>query len=281
MNITTWNVNSVRRRLERVLEWVDEHEPDVLCMQELKCQDGEFPIVPLAARGYTCSVFGQKNWNGVAIVSHRDRAPHDEVVLDFPMPGDGQARGIACTIRAPGQAPLRLVNLYVVNGGELDSDKYEYKLKWLDGLVAWAAAERARWAGPMIVCGDFNLVPGDLDVYDPKAWAGQVLCTDAERRRFQALLDLGFVESWRALHPDVRSYSFFDYRGAAFDRNEGLRIDHHLVSGLPVGPAIAAGAGALIARPTEGLRVIDVHIDHDARARPETTDHAPVTLFLA
>ncbi|MSP54376.1 MAG: exodeoxyribonuclease III [Myxococcales bacterium] len=262
MNITTWNVNSVRRRLERVLEWVDEHEPDVLCLQELKCQDAEFPAEAFTSRGYSCSVFGQKAYNGVAILSHRARVPHSDVVTDFPVPGDGQARGIACTVHPERCAPLRLVNLYVVNGGELDSDKYSYKLKWLDALVEWVQAERQRWAGPMIVCGDFNIAQADLDVHDPKRWAGQVLCTDAERERLDRLKALGFQDSWRALHPAERTFSWFDYRGAGFDRNEGLRIDLHLVSGLPPqGP-------------------IDVVIDHDARGRPESSDHAPVTIFL-
>ena len=157
---------------------------------------------------------------------------------------------------------MRLVNLYVVNGGELDSDKYTYKLKWLDALIDWVKAERGRWEGPMVVCGDFNIAPGDLDVHDPKRWAGQVLCTDAERERLGRLKALGFHDSWRTLHPAERSFSWFDYRGAGFDRNEGLRIDLHLVSGLPARDPI------------------DVVIDHDARSRPESSDHAPVTIFL-
>ena len=258
MNITTWNINSIRRRLERVLEWVDEHEPDVLCFQELKCQDGEFPAEAFTSRGYQVSTFGQKTYNGVAIVS---RVPHVDVVTDFPIPGDGQARGIACSLLGVGGAPaLRLVNLYVVNGGELASDKYSYKLRWLEALVAWVKAEKERCGLPMVVCGDFNIAPGDLDVYDPKKWHEQVLCTTPERDHLRALLALGFVDSWRQLHPEERTYSWFDYRGGGFDRNEGLRIDHHLVS---------------------DVKPIEVVIDHDARARTESSDHAPVTLFIS
>ena len=257
MNITTWNVNSIRRRLERVLEWVDTHEPDVLCLQELKCQDGEFPLEPFVERGYQVSTYGQKAYNGVAIVS---RVPHVDVVRDFPIPGDGQARGIAATLLGRTRK-VRVVNLYVVNGGELDSDKYAYKLQWLDALVDWVAAHKSAHADvPMVVCGDFNIAPADLDVYDPKRWAGQVLCTDAERARWQRLLDLGFTDSWRQLHANERTFSWFDYRGGGFDRNEGLRIDHHLLSGL---------------QPLEAV------IDHDARARAESSDHAPVTVFVA
>lgn len=258
MNITTWNINSIRRRLERVLEWVDAHEPDVLCFQELKCQDAEFPTEAFTSRGYQVSTFGQKTYNGVAIVS---RVPFVDVVTDFPIPGDGQSRGIACSLYGVSGAPaLRLVNLYVVNGGELDSDKYSYKLQWLDALVDWVKAEQERCALPMIVCGDFNIAPGDLDVYDPKKWFEQVLCTTAERDRLQRLLALGFVDSWRQLHPEERTFSWFDYRGSGFDRNEGLRIDLHLLA---------------------GVKPIEVVIDHDARAQTEASDHAPVTVFLA
>ncbi len=257
MNLTTWNINSIRRRLERVLEWVDDHEPDVLCLQELKCQDQEFPFEAFTSRGYQCSVYGQKAYNGVAILS---RVPHIDTVSDFPIPGDEQARGIACSLLGPGGVPaLRLVNLYIVNGGDLDSDKYLYKLKWLDALVDWVRAEQARCGLPMVICGDFNIAPADLDVHDPKRWKDQVLCTPAERERLQRLFSLGFTDSWRALHPETRTFSWFDYRGNGFDRNEGLRIDHHLLS---------------------GLQAIDVVIDHDPRALPESSDHAPVTLFV-
>ncbi len=263
MNITSWNVNSIRRRLERVLQWVDDHHPDVLCFQELKCQDHEFPTDAFSSRGYTCSAFGQKTYNGVAILSRHACVPHDDVVTDFPIPGDGQARGIACTLRPITGAPVRLVNLYVVNGGELNSDKYAYKLQWLDALVGWVRAERERFEGPMVICGDYNIAPADLDVYDPKKWAGQVLCTDAERDRWRALLELGFVDSWRLRHPNAREFSWFDYRTAGFDRNDGLRIDHHLVSRLSAGQAI-----------------LDVTIDREARGLTDASDHAPVTLFL-
>lgn len=256
MNITTWNVNSVRRRLDRVVEWVDARHPDVLCLQELKCQDAEFPHAPFVERGYQISTYGQKTYNGVAILT---RAPHTDVVTDFPMPGDGQARGIAATVQGRTR-PVRVVNLYVVNGGELDSDKYTYKLAWLDGLVAWVRAEKAAVGdAPMVVCGDFNIAPADADVHDPKRWAGQVLCTDAERSRYRQLLELGFTDSWRALHADERVFSWFDYRGGGFDRNEGLRIDHLL---------------------TAGVKPLDAVIDLDARARSEASDHAPVTLFV-
>lgn len=258
MNITSWNINSIRRRIDSVTAWLDDHEPDVVCFQELKCQDPEFPADAFASRGYQVATYGQKSYNGVAIAS---RVPFVDVVTDFPVPGDGQARGIACTLLGAGGAPaLRLVNVYVVNGGELGSDKFAYKLQWLDAFVEWVRAERERCGLPMVVCGDFNIAPADLDVHDPKRWKEQPLCSTPERERYFRLLDLGFTDSWRALHPEERTFSWFDYRGAGFDRNEGLRIDHHLLS---------------------GVEAIDCVIDHGPRAKAEASDHAPITVFIA
>jgi exodeoxyribonuclease-3 len=248
VNITTWNVNSVRARLERTLEWLDERRPDVLCMQELKCQDAEFPVEPFRARGYEVALFGQKSWNGVAIAS---RLPITEVETGIPR--TEEARGMTAVIQG-----IRIVNLYVVNGGELNSDKYVHKLGWLDDLAAWMAARRG---GPMVICGDFNIAPADLDVFDPVGLRGDTLLSEPERDRFRALLDLGFADAFRILHPEQR-FTWWDYRGNSYATDRGMRIDHHLVS-----PELAA-------------RLVDVTVDTDARGRPGATDHAPVTLHL-
>ncbi|MFZ5475741.1 MAG: exodeoxyribonuclease III [Myxococcota bacterium] len=251
MNITSWNVNSLRARLDRVLAWVDAHEPDVLCMQEVKCVDGEFPFEPFRARGYHVETFGQKTYNGVAIAS---RAPMSDVARGLPDAGDPQARGI--TARVDG---VRVVNLYVPNGGDLTSDKYTYKLGWLEKLKD---AVSPFCGEPLVVCGDFNIAPSDDDVYDPAGWKGQVLCSDAERERFRSLLDLGLVDAFRVFEKRPRQYTWWDYRGNMWSQNNGLRIDHHLLS-----PQVAA-------------RAIDVTVDLDERGRTQASDHAPVTLHL-
>lgn len=250
MNLTTWNVNSIRARLERTLEWVDAMRPDVLCVQELKCQDTEFPRQAFLDRGYHVAVFGQKTYNGVAILSLR---PMEEVEVDLPWPGDPQARGIRAMVDG-----LQVVNLYVVNGGTVDSDKYRYKLEWLDRLRDWL---RPRLDRPTVVCGDFNIAPADRDCYDPKGWEGQTLVSVPERQRFQALLALGLHDALRRFH-DGPAYTWWDYRMNAWPQDHGLRIDHHLVT------------DDVLARAT------DVSVDREARGRPGATDHAPVTLHL-
>jgi exodeoxyribonuclease-3 len=251
MNITSWNVNSVRARLDRVLDWIDAHQPDVLCMQETKCIDAELPVDRFRERGYAIESVGQKTYNGVAILS---RTPMTDVLRALPDAEDPQARGISARIDG-----VRVVNLYVPNGGELTSDKYPYKLGWLDKLV-----ERLRpWAGePLVVCGDFNIAPADADCYDPDGWRGQVLVSDPERSRFRQLLDLGLTDAWRVFHKDAGLYTWWDYRNDGFSQNKGLRIDHHLVS------------AAVLARAT------DVSVDLLERGKPQASDHAPVTLHL-
>lgn len=250
MNVTTWNVNSIRARLDRTLEWMDERRPDVLCMQELKCQDGEFPRAAFEERGYHLALYGQKTYNGVALAS---RLPIEDVVVDLPLAGDPNARGISAIIGG-----IRILNLYVVNGGELGSDKYVYKLGWLDALLE---AVPRLLPGPLVVCGDFNIAPADDDVYDPVALAGETLLSPPERERFQRLLGFGLTDAFRAFHARPQ-FTWWDYRGNGYALNRGMRIDHHLVT------------------PDILRRTIDVTVDTDARARPGATDHAPVTLHL-
>ena len=253
MNITTWNVNSLRVRLERVLAWVDAHQPDVLCLQEIKCVDADVPRAPFEERGYTVATYGQKTYNGVAILSRR---PMSDIEIGLPNADDPQARGIAATIDG-----VRVVNLYVPNGGELTSDKYPYKLGWLDAL---AMRLRPLAEGALVVCGDFNIAPEDEDVYDPAGWKDQVLVSAPERARLQTLLGLGLHDAFRLVDKRAGRYTWWDYRGDMFAQGKGLRIDHHLVSN--------------VVKP----RVLDAAIDLDARQAGTTppSDHAPVTLFL-
>lgn len=252
MNITSWNVNSIRARLDRVVTFMDQRRPDVACFQELKCLDAEVPRAPLEALGYQVETFGQKAYNGVALLS---RSPMTDVVRVQPLPDDPQARGLAATI-----AGIRVVCLYVPNGGELNSDKYAYKLRWLDALIELLRPEVA--AQPIVVCGDYNIAPADLDIYDPRGWAGQTLVSEPERARFAQLLGLGLHDAYRLVHPSVRQFTWWDYRGAGFDRDEGLRIDHHLIN-API-----------------QARLTDVTVEIDAREGKEASDHAPVTLHL-
>lgn len=249
MNITTWNVNSIRARLERVLAWVDARRPDVLCLQELKCVDAELPRAPFEERGYHLASYGQKTYNGVAIFA---RAPLTDVQVDLPWAGDAQARGIVATVQG-----LTILNLYVPNGESLTSDKYAYKLEWLDHLLKHAPALATR---PAIICGDFNIAPTDGDA--PAGSAGEIFCSEPERQRFRALLSMGFTDTLAKLHPEPGNYTWWDYRANGFARGVGLRIDHLLVSGavLP--------------------RVVEVSIDIDERAVKGASDHAPVTLHL-
>ncbi len=255
MNITSWNVNSVRKRQEALLTWIAQRAPDVVCLQELKCQDDEFPRAPLERLGYSVHTSGQKSYNGVAILS---RLPVQDVERDLPWPGDAQARGIAATVGGPG-AGIRVVNLYVPNGNEVGSDKYAYKLEWLDRLIAWAAPLAAQES---VICGDFNIAPADADTWDAAKWRGQLLCTEAERARLQSLCAHGFSDGLRRLYPARQAFTWWDYRNNGFLSGQGLRIDHHLVS-APLWPA-----------------VLEVSVDEAVRAQSEASDHAPVTLHL-
>jgi exodeoxyribonuclease-3 len=253
MRIATWNVNSVRARLPRVLEWLAAAQPDVLCMQELKCQDEQFPAEGFADLGYNLEVFGQKSWNGVAIAS---RHSISGVMRGVPDAEDTQSRGLAVIT-----AGLFVVNLYVPNGSEVGSDKYAYKLQWLDKLADWLDQETTP-DDDILVTGDFNICPDDRDVYDPDAWHEKILCSTPERARFQRLIDWGLTDALRHFDDSPGVYTWWDYRAAMFRRGLGLRIDHHLVS-----PSVLA-------------RATGVEIDREARKGEKPSDHAPVTLVI-
>jgi len=221
IKIASWNVNSLRVRLPQVLDWLGREQPDLLAVQETKTVDADFPAAALAEAGYQAVFSGQKTYNGVALVS---RGAVEAVVADPPDWQDPQRRILAATCGG-----VRVVNLYVPNGSEVGSDKYAYKLDWLDKIQAFVKDELARHPR-LVVLGDFNIAPEDRDVHDPEAWRGKILCSPPERSAFQRLLELGLSDAFRLFEQEEASFSWWDYRAAGFRRNIGLRIDHILVS---------------------------------------------------
>ncbi|PZP30352.1 MAG: exodeoxyribonuclease III [Roseateles depolymerans] len=221
MKFATWNVNSLSIRLPQVLEWLAANPVDALVLQETKLTDDKFPTADFGAAGWQSQWFGQKTYNGVALIT---REPASAVVKNIPGFADEQARVIAGTV-----AGVRVIGGYFPNGQAPDSDKFVYKMAWLDALRAWLATELAQHER-LVLMGDFNIAPEDRDVYDPVAWAGQIHCTPEERAQFQQLLQLGLVDSFRLFEQPPKSWSWWDYRNLAFRKNQGLRIDHILVS---------------------------------------------------
>jgi exodeoxyribonuclease III len=254
MKLATWNVNSLAVRLPQMLEWLAANPVDALVLQETKLTDDKFPTLEIGAAGYQVQWFGQKTYNGVALLS---REPAREVVKNIVGYADEQARVIAGTV-----AGVRVIGAYFPNGQAPDSDKFVYKMGWLDGLRAWLI-EELKTHEKLVLMGDFNIAPEDRDVYDPAAWAGQIHCTPQERAHFQGLLDLGLVDAFRLFEQPPKSWSWWDYRNLAFRKNQGLRIDHILVS-----EALRAGVRSCV-------------IDKLPRKNERPSDHAPVILELA
>lgn len=253
MKLATWNVNSLTVRLPQVLDWLAAEPVDVLALQETKLTDDKFPHAALAEAGWQAVWFGQRTYNGVALLT---REPVADVVRNLPGLDDEQARVLTATLGG-----VRVIGAYFPNGQAPDSDKFVYKMRWLDALRAHVAAELA--AHPeLVLMGDFNIAPEDRDVYDPVAWAGQIHCTPEERAQFQALLAAGLVDAFRLFEQPPKSWSWWDYRNLAFRRNQGLRIDHILVS--------------------EPLRaqVVACTIDKAPRRNERPSDHAPVVVEL-
>jgi len=288
MKVATWNVNSIRARRERVLAWLAANEPDVLCLQELKTEEADFPGEEFRALGYEAAVCGQRTYNGVAILA---RGALRDVERGF---GDGtddpQARFVAATVMAagtagapgtgvagapgearapravgaPGEAArgVRVMSAYVPNGEAVGSEKFAYKLAWCERLVAHLRA-RVDLRGETVLAGDFNVAPAPIDVHDPAAWEGHVLYSEAERAAFAAIVGVGLVDIVRRLNPTAPMFSWWDYRMLAFPKNRGLRIDHVLVS-----PALAA-------------RAQSAYVDRAARKGKLPSDHAPVVVEFA
>ncbi len=254
MKIASWNVNSLHVRLPHLGTWLAEAKPDVIALQETKTEDAKFPVDALSALGYSSAFSGQKTYNGVALLT---RAPARDVVTDIPGLEDHQRRILIASV-----GDVRVVNLYVVNGQSVGSEKYAYKLDWLAKVHDYLAAELQRFP-QMIVLGDFNIAPEDRDVHDPLAWHEQVLCSTPERAALARLHALGLHDSFRLFEQDGGRYSWWDYRQGAFRRNLGMRIDLILVS--------------------EALRAScrSASIDRVTRTWERPSDHAPVTLELA
>lgn len=251
--VASWNVNSIRARLPNVLEWLEKENPDVLALQETKVVDGAFPAAEFNALGYELVFSGQPAYNGVAILS---KNPFTDVIKDFPNFQDDSRRVLAATIGS-----VRVVNVYIPNGQSVDSEKYQYKLQWLQAFVTFAEEERKKHS-QVILLGDFNIAPEDQDVHDPEAWKGSVLVSEPEREAFRTLLAKGYYDSYRHLHPEDKEYSWWDYRMMAFRRNRGLRIDHVLL--------------------TEPLLKIcqSSRIDKEPRKKEKASDHTPVMVTL-
>jgi exodeoxyribonuclease-3 len=254
LKIATWNVNSLKVRLPQVLDWLRTQQPDILALQETKLSDNDFPTLDIADAGYQAVFSGQKTYNGVAILS---RLPAHDLITALPGLDDPQRRVLGATIGG-----LRVLNLYIPNGQALSSDKYPYKLHWLQQLTLLTATELAAHRH-VVVLGDFNIAPEDRDVHDPNAWAGQVLCSPPERAAFKHLLELGLQDSFRLFAQEPQSFSWWDYRAAAFRRNLGLRIDHILVS-----PALAT-------------HCVACSVDKRPRRLERPSDHAPVIAEFA
>ncbi len=253
MKLASWNVNSIRQRLAHVVDWLEAHEPDVLALQEIKAEADKFPLVEIEATGYRCVLDGQKAYNGVALLSRDEPADVATGIPDFI---DDQRRVIAATYGG-----TRVINVYVPNGQSVGSDKYRYKLTWLDALGGYVAAELKRYEHLAIV-GDFNIAPDDRDVHDPELWRDMVLCSGPERDRLKALLDLGLVDTFRLFDQPEGSWSWWDYREMNFRRKRGLRIDLILAS------------KALVARCMAST------IDIEPRKLDKPSDHAPVVAVL-
>ncbi len=253
MKIAAWNVNSLNVRLPHLLDWLKAATPDVVCLQELKLEDAKFPLAAIEDAGYNAVFDGQKTYNGVAILS---KSRPEDVVKGIPGYADEQRRVIAATVDG-----LRIVCVYVPNGQSVDSDKYRYKLDWLAALTAYLGRAIAEHPS-LALLGDYNIAPDDRDVHDPAAWAGQVLCTDAERAAFAGLVALGLKDSFRLFDQPPATFSWWDYRMNAFRRKLGLRIDHILLT------------APLAARCTSST------IDIVPRTWERPSDHAPAVATL-
>jgi exodeoxyribonuclease-3 len=254
MKIATFNVNSIRRRVGALCQWLNDASPDVVLLQELKAQAEQVPAMEIEALGYRIEVVGQKAYNGVAIVS---RHPID--VIHRALPGDGaddHARYIEADIAAPG-GKVRVASIYLPNGNPAPGERFDYKLRFLKRLHAHAK-ELLELEAPVVLGGDYNVVPTDIDVYDPVGTADDALCRPETRQAFRRILNLGYTEAFRTLHPNRIDYSFWDYQAGGWQRNNGWRIDHLLLS------------------PQAADRLITCDIDKEPRGQPEASDHTPV-----
>lgn len=255
MKIATWNVNSIKVRLPHVLAWLETVQPDALCLQEIKCATEEFPALELKGLGYDAAVAGQKTYNGVAILS---KEPARDIRVGLPGgDSDSQARYIEATIGG-----VRVASIYLPNGNPVESEKYPYKLAWMERLRAHAK-ELLATETATVLAGDYNVCPTDNDVYDPEGWRDDALCRPESRAWFRVLLNSGFTDAFRVFHAEPHRYSFWDYQAGRWSRDEGLRIDHLLLS------------------PQAADRLTAADIDKAPRGRDKASDHTPVWCTLA
>lgn len=255
MKIATFNVNSVRARLPALLQWLEESRPDVACLQELKCVDDAFPAQALREAGYGAIWHGQKAWNGVAILARGT----DPIEVQRGLPGDEadtQSRYLEAAVDG-----VLVACLYLPNGNPAPGPKFDYKLAWLERLARRAATLRTR-PEPVVIAGDFNIIPTERDVYKPDAWVDDALFRPEVREAYRALVDSGWIDALRTLHPDETIYTFWDYLRQRWQRNSGLRIDH------------------LLLNPAAAKRLKDAGVDKDVRGRPQPSDHAPTWAVL-
>jgi exodeoxyribonuclease III len=265
VKIASWNVNSVKVRLPHLLDFLKNAQPDVVCLQETKCLVEEFPQIELQALGYRTEALGQRAYNGVALLS---REPAREVVRGLPDPGgrrdggDDQARYIEASFGDGNAGEVRVASLYVPNGNPAGTDKFTYKLAWMARLAAHTE-DLLRGEIPFVLAGDYNVCPTDEDVYDPVAWRDDALCRIETRSRFRALLNLGLTDAYRVFHREPHRYTFWDYQAGRWNRDEGLRIDHLLLS------------------PQAADRIAACDIDKAPRAKERASDHTPIWCELA
>ncbi len=258
MQIATWNINSVRMRVQNLLSYLREVSPDVLCLQEIKCTDEQFPRLEIEAEGYNVAVHGQKSWNGVAILSKRPMEVQRGLGDDDD---DIQSRYLEAVVTA-NTVPVRVGCLYLPNGNPPDSEKYPYKLAWMDRLIA-RARDLLALEEPLVLAGDYNVIPGPSDVYEPQNWVGDALYLPQTRNRFRSLLNLGMTDALRATTDTAQLYTFWDYQAGAWQRNKGIRIDHVLLS------------------PQAADQLVTVTIDKARRGDDKPSDHVPIRVELA
>jgi exodeoxyribonuclease-3 len=259
MRIASWNVNSIKQRLDHLLKWLAAEQPDVVCLQETKCMDDAFPREPIEALGYNVAVHGQKAFNGVAVLS---KLPLDGVTPRLPGDdGDDHARFIEATVPA-GRGVIRVAGIYLPNGNPPNTDKYSYKIKWMERLFTYLH-ERLTLEEPLILAGDFNVIPAAADAADPEAWVNDALYLPRTREKFRALINLGMTDAIRAGSDTPGLYTFWDYQAGAWQKNKGIRIDHMLLS------------------PQAADRLTGSGIHKYVRAWDKPSDHVPVWVELA
>jgi exodeoxyribonuclease-3 len=258
MRIATWNVNSIRQRIENLTAWLADRAPDIVCLQETKTVDDAFPRAPIEALGYNIAVHGQKTFNGVAILS---KFKFDEVTPRLPGDdADDHARFIEATI-STAQGALRVASIYLPNGNPPDTDKYTYKINWMDRLSKYAH-ERLQLEEPLILAGDYNVIPATRDARNPDVWVNDALFLPKTRDNFQSLINLGLTDALRAVNDEAGVYTFWDYQAGAWQKNNGIRIDHLLLS------------------PQAADRLVTAGVDKHVRAWEKPSDHVPVYVEL-